>query len=489
MKNINKIIFPLFIFLVFLFLVIYDDLFIDNAIIREKAIISDIFYYLVHIGLLISGAHLLNVFLRIFFWDTIITKAIKGKVPRLLIHFFSLLIYLFTILIIINQIFGKSLTAIWATSGVLALVLGFALRNMILDLFTGLAVNIERPYQIGDWIELNTNNSKPDIAGQVVDINWRATRLRTEEEKIVIIPNSLMNEFVVYNYSSPDDKIRFETVVPIDYSVPIEQAKTILYSGAKKVLTEKGFFTEPEPNIIVSEMNEFGIIYLVRYWINPWRGIYPTNARSVVNNSILDYMYLSGLRPSFPKEEVYYSRQMPKSVDFESSDFKKNIIKTVSIFSTLTDEERSELSDKIVQKNFCEGNTVIKMNEEGDSMFVLSEGLLDIRIGPDGTNSKKVGDIYPGNFFGEMSLLTGERRSATITAVKDSIIFEIKKEHVKDIFRKKPEILKDITKLVAERREQNINTLENSDNSSGQENSKTFAQNLLNKINSFFLNA
>ena len=485
MRNINTIIFPLFIFLVFVFLVIYDDLFINSEKIQEIWILSDVLFYIVHIGLLASGAHLLNIFIKIFFWDGILAKTIKGKVPRLLIHFFALLVYLFTVLIIINQVFGKSLTGIWATSGVLALVLGFALRNMILDLFTGLAVNIEQPYKIGDWIEINTNNVKPDIAGQVIDINWRATRLRTEEEKTVIIPNSLLNEFVIFNYSSSDSKIRFETAIPIDYSVPIEQAKTILYTGAKKVLTDEGFFTEPEPNIIVSETNEFGIIYLVRYWINPWKGIYPTNARGVVNNSILDYMYLSGLRPSFPKEEVYYSRQLPRNIDFESSGFKKNIIKNVSLFNSLTEEERSELSGKIVQKSFDKGKTIIKMDEDGDSMFVLSEGLLDIRIGPDGSNSNKVGDIYPGNFFGEMSLLTGEKRSATITAVKDSIVFEIKKEHVKDIFRKNPEILKDITKLVAERREQNINTLENPDISQ-QENSRNFAQNLLNRINSFF---
>ena len=486
MKNIKKIIFPLFIFLVFVVLVIYDDIFINAEAIKEFKLLSNVLYYLAHIGLLISGAHLLNVLIRIFFWDTIISKTIKGKVPGLLIHFFSLLVYLFTVLIIINQIFGQSLTAIWATSGVLALVLGFALRNMILDLFTGLAVNIERPYQIGDWVEINTNNAKPDIAGQVTDINWRATRLRTEEEKTVIIPNSLMNEFVVYNYSSADGKIRFETVIPIDYSVPIEQAKTILFSGARKVLTEKGFFTEPEPNIIVSEMNEFGIIYLVRYWINPWRGIYPTNARSVVNNSILDYMYLSGLRPSFPKEEIYYSRLQPKTVDFESADFKQNIIKNVSLFSSLSDDEKSELSSQIVQRSFCEGDTLIKMDEDGDSMFVLSEGLLDIRIGPDGSSSKKVGDIYPGNFFGEMSLLTGEKRSATITAVKDSIVYEIKKEHVKELFRKNPEILKDITRLVAERREQNINTLTSADQSASTQSSSNFAQNLLNRCRQFF---
>jgi len=198
-------------------LIIYDDLFINPGKSREYQILGDILYYIVHIGVFISGAHLLNVLIKIFLWDALISRTIKGKVPRLLIHFFSLLVYLFTILIIINQIFDISFAGIWATSGVLALVLGFALRNMILDLFTGLAVNIEGPYQIGDWIEINTNNSKPDIAGQVVDITWRATRLRTEEEKIVIIPNSLMNEFVVYNYSSPDSKIRLETAIPIDY--------------------------------------------------------------------------------------------------------------------------------------------------------------------------------------------------------------------------------------------------------------------------------
>lgn len=486
MRNLEKIIFPLFIFLVFLLLIIYDDFYLSGLVGDKNKYLKDILYYIVHIGIYISGAHLANVLIKIFFWDALISNTIKGKVPRLLIHFFSLLIYLITVLIIVSVVFNKSISGIWATSGVLALILGFALRNMILDLFTGLAVNIERPYQIGDWIEINTDNAKRNIAGQVIDINWRATRLRTEEEKIVIVANSVLNNYVVYNYSSPDSKIRFETTIPIDYSVPIEQAKTILFTGAKKVLTEKGFFTEPEPNIIVSETNEFGIIYLVRYWINPWRGIYPANARGVVNNSILDYMYLSGLRPSYPKEEVYFSRQQPKTVDFESSEFKMNLVKNVSLFDSLNDDERSELAGKIVQKGYGEGETVIKKDEEGDSMFILSEGLLDIRIGSDGAELKKVGDIYPGNFFGEMSLLTGEKRSATITAVKDSIIYEIRKEHVQDLFRHNPEILENITKLVAERRSQNISVLENYGNSSKRESTGNLAQNLLKRCKEFF---
>jgi len=486
MRNINKIIFPLFVFLVFLTLLIYDDYFIKGADVLQYKIFGEIIFYIVHIGLFLSAAHLFNVLLKIFFWDGIISKTIKGKVPRLLIHFFTLLVYLFTILIIINQIFDKSFAGIWATSGVLALVLGFALRNMILDLFTGLAVNIERPYQIGDWIEINTNNSKLNISGQVIDINWRATRLRTEEEKIVIVPNSLLNEHIIFNYSSPDSKIRFETAIPIDYSVPVDQAKTILFTGTKKVLTEEGFFTEPEPKILLSETNEFGIIYLIRYWINPWRAIYPANARSIVHNSILDYMYLSGLRPSYPKEEIYYSKQQSKSIDSESADFKVNLVRNVTLFDLLTDDERSQLADKIIMKNFKKGENIINKDEEGDSMFILSEGLLDIRLSSEGVDDHVVGNVYPGNFFGEMSLLTGEKRSATISAVIDSVTYEIKKEHVEDLFRQKPEILEDISLIVAERRTQNISTLESLENIDESKSTKNLAQELLHKFRTFF---
>ncbi|MGH7885700.1 MAG: mechanosensitive ion channel family protein [Thermodesulfobacteriota bacterium] len=246
-------------------LIFFKDVYlpvIENNISHQ---IKELIYYALQIGFWMSGAHLLIVLSKIFFWDGIFAKTIKGTVPRLLTHFFSLIVYVLAVMIIAGQVFKLELTGIWATSSVMALILGFALRNMILDLFTGLAVNIEMPYKIGNWIEVSINNSKPDISGQVIDINWRSTRLRDEERKIIIIPNSLISSYIISNYTQPDKPIRFETVIRLDNSIPVEKAKRIIQAAAKEALNNDGFFKEPEPSTIVNETNEFGVEYKVRY--------------------------------------------------------------------------------------------------------------------------------------------------------------------------------------------------------------------------------
>jgi len=485
MKNLTKLVPPLLAFLAFILLSIYYTALTGGISGGQAETVRMVAYYAVQIGFWITGAHLLNVLLKIFFWDTIVTRAISGKVPRLLIHFVSLVVYLMAIMAIVGYVFHKPLTGLWATSGVMALVLGFALRNMILDLFTGLAVNIERPYQIGDWIQLNMENPASQIYGEVIDINWRATRLKNEEEKVFIVSNSLLNNYVITNYTYPDKKIRFETQIHIDHSVPITRAKRIIKAAAKKVLKEKGFFTEPEPSIVISEINEFGIQYTTRYWIYPWKGVVPANARDQINSSILEYLAFSGLKPGFPKGEYRLARLTKDHHEHDSIEHRKEILRKVSLFDPLEEHELDEIVNKIQMKSYSEGEHVIQKGEEGESMFILSEGILEVSVNTENGSMHKVAEIDPGEFFGEMSLLTGEPRSATVTAFTSAVVYEIKKEHVEDLFRRKPSLLENISFIIAERRAENQMKLENI-SSQRQQSIDNFANNLLKKIRTFF---
>lgn len=482
----RKILFPLFIFSIFLTLLILKDYFLFGVEVGSLAITKKFIYYALQIGLWISGAHLLNVLTKIFFWDAIVAKTIRGTVPRLLTHFFSLIVYIIAIFIIIGSVFDRELTGVWATSGVMALILGFALRNMILDLFTGLAVNIEMPYKIGDWIEINTNNPKPDINGEVIDINWRATRLRDEEKRVVIIPNSLISTYIVTNYSQPRKSIRFENIVRLDSSVPVGKAKRIILAAVKEVLNHEGFYKDPEPTVMANETNEYGVEYKIRYWINPWKGIYPTSARDVINSSILKYLSFSGLKPSFPNENVFFAKSKDKGIETGSLEYKRRLLKQVNLFNSLEEQEITELVGKIDEKTYSKGENLITSGDEGESMFILYEGQLDVMVNVDNGASHKVGEIYPGQFFGEMSLLTGEPRSATISAATDIVAFEIKRQHVEDLFKKRPSIMEDISKVVALRTRENSEAIESFSHMDDIDSMNNFAQNLLGKIKTFF---
>lgn len=486
MKKFLNLAAPSLLFLIFVFLISFADSFLPGIEVASNKLFRNIVHYCIQIGFWISGAHLLNVLVKVFFWEGVFAKTIKGTVPRLLTHFFSLIVYVIALFIIIGKVFGQELTGIWATSGVMALVLGFALRNMILDLFTGLAVNIEMPYKIGDWIQIHTNTPKPDLNGQVIDINWRATRLRDEERKVIIIPNSLMSSYIISNFTQSNKRVRFETVVRLDNSITVEKAKRIIQSAAKQATNNDGFFKEPEPSVVVDATNEFGVVYKVRYWINPWKGIYPTNARDKVNASIIKNLSLLGLTPSFPGERIYYSSLEGITEETGTTEYKAKLLRKISLFNSLSEAEINDLAEKISEKSFAAKQNLMEIGEQGDSMFILSEGILDVMVKRDNESLQKVGEINPGEYFGEMSLLTGEPRSATVTAATDIVALEIKKDHVENLFKKRPSIMEDISNTVALRTRENTAAMDALMNAENVDSIDSFSNKILGKIKAFF---
>ncbi len=113
-----------------------------------------------------------------------------------------------------ETVFRQLLSAVLATSGVVALVLGFALQSALADVLSGLAINIDRPFGAGDWIEVH-----PDIEGEVVEINWRSTRLRTWLSELIVVPNSVVAKSVVINHSRLAQKHRCAIRIKIDHSI------------------------------------------------------------------------------------------------------------------------------------------------------------------------------------------------------------------------------------------------------------------------------
>lgn len=484
----KKLFFPTVLFTFFLYMYLFGSKLLPELGPDSKYQYYKVLHYAIEIGIFISGAALINRVLKIFFWDGIVSKSLQGSVPRFLIHFSALIIYFITFTLIGAYVFKLSLTGIWAASSVLAIVIGFALRDMILDLFTGLAINIERPYQIGDWIQINRNNPDEQVLGEVIDINWRSTRLRTEEKTTVVIPNNLMSTFIVTNYTHDDKSVRFETLIYLDHTVHLDRARRVIKSAVKTVLKSEGFFDFPEPQILVGAATESGVIqYRIRYWINPWKGIYPAQSRDRIHSSILNNLSLSGLTPAYPKQEFYYSRIPGKKLhDSKSFEYRKNILKNVSLFNSFEEEELNKLVNRIDERSYKEGETIIKMGDPGESMFILAEGLIEVLVSRENGYEQRVAQIYPGEFFGEMSLLTGEPRSATVKALTDILAFEVKKEHLESLFKTRPDIMDEISEIIAQRRTSNIEELEKASSVVDFKPPTGFSKQLASKIKSFF---
>ncbi len=223
---------------------------------------------LIQAGLWLAGATLFNRLLNHFLWQGLIARALGTPPPRLLVDVGALLVYFFAIAGIVAFVFKRPVTGLWATSGLVGLVLGLALRNIILDIFMGLAINVDRPYQVGDWIMIHGRRVFPEenVIGCVKDINWRTTRIRTTDNNMVMVPNSVIGSKVVTNFTVPDEKSRFELVFCLDFSVPPEKALRVLEAA---VITARGLLQVPRSKARITGVSELGVEYKIRYWILP----------------------------------------------------------------------------------------------------------------------------------------------------------------------------------------------------------------------------
>jgi len=408
--------------------------------------------------------------------------------PKLIKDLLIILIFFADVFYIFSIVLHQPLTGIWITSGTLTLVLGFALRTIILDLFSGIAVNIEKPYQIGDWIEIHQRFAVNSMIGQITNISWRATHICTDENTNVVIPNSLMTTMVVTtNYWHRSKATRFQVMVTLDFSIPAVRVKRILMAGTLEAMKENGFVKENPPQVLIENTDDRGVVYKVRYWITPWHPISPSAAKDKVFSSIFKHLDAAGLSLANPKEDVYHYNMPPRQLDPDKILDRSKLLSQIEIFTILTPEETEQLSKKIFRHTYSTGQCVVNQGEKGSSMFVIFEGLLEVMVS-DGETIVTVATLAPSDYFGEMSLLTGESRSATIRCLSDSVVYEIKQNEFTELIYKRDEIVEQIAFKIEERRLSNLQLIQEEKDHLKMKPSHEFRiTTLINKIRQFFI--
>jgi small-conductance mechanosensitive channel/CRP-like cAMP-binding protein len=481
----RRLVIPFTVFATFLTLAFFsEDLlpqFGAEAVSQTRRVIS----YTLEVGIWIASAFLINRLIVVFFWDMFVQRALGEPVPRLVKDVVAALIYIIAASGIMAFVFRQSVTGIWATSGAVGIVIGFALRSLILDVFTGLAINVDRPYSIGDWIMLHGRQRDLHIIGNVFEMNWRTTRLRTAHNNMVVVPNSVIGTTVITNFMRPDPKSRLELTFCLDFAVPSERALRVLTAGVRALTGGPGRpLADPPPKIRINEITELGVEYRVRYWVIP-ADLSPNKSRHLVIGSILEHLKQAGLTLAYPKRDVFHEPMPQRHLDAGSTDDRKALLSRVELFEQLSPDELTGLAERIHQRVYRDGDTLIQRGEPGDSMFVLVEGLVYVFAENNGTEVK-VAQIVPGQFFGEMSLLTGEPRSATVTAASGAIAYEITKEHVAALLSQRPELAEHISNVVADRRLRNVKAIAKATTEERAEEKSSMAQQVMTRMKAFF---
>ncbi|WP_372399142.1 mechanosensitive ion channel family protein [Azospirillum sp. HJ39] len=375
------------------------------------------------------------------------------RIPRLLADLLRFFVYGVAVLAILAFVLEQPVTGLLATSGVAIAVLGFALRNMIADIFAGIALNIEHPYRLGDWLELS-----PGVAGRVDEINWRATRLISSDGTAIIVPNGIVAGSRFTNYSRPTPAFRAAVPILLDQEVPVERAKRILLSA---LLCADGVLPTPRPDVIVEGVTPNGVAYLARFWADD--GARLSLVRDAVLTAALANLARAGIEPARPKQEIHRRRPAPPDGD----GLRHGLLRRLDLFDAFDDGEVEALARAMRPHHLPAGAAAVRQGDAGESLFVIAEGVFDVQaaapanaIPADAEGGQHprllhLTRLQPGDLFGEMSLLTGQPRSASVVACTDALVFELERSHLDPLLRRRPELAERLAELMAERQSRN----------------------------------
>lgn len=408
--------------------------------------------------------------LRVLFWNGIVAGKTKVPAPALLVDMTGALIYIATIILVLSTVFDLPVTGLLTTSSIVIAVIGFALRTMISDLFTGIALGVERPFRIGDWVELHDGT-----VGRVVDMNWRATRLLTKEEISVVVSNSELAAGTFKNYSVPDRFFRDEVEILLDYSVTAWRVERLLQSAVWSV--PEVVEVPREPEVRIKEFSSDGILWQIRFWVPDYDTM--NGLRYKVQRAILRNLHFAGVRVPGQKVEL---RNLPKQLPQKDIDF----LHAIELLAPLTDEEILVINENMNQKLFRRGTPVVSQGEAGSSLFVVKEGMLSVYVSAKDGRETRVGSLSPGSFFGEMSLLTGAPRGASVVPEVDSLGFEITKETLAPIIMNRPELAESLSETLAERQMRTREAVAAMDTESSSDRRASLAKEMLGGIKRFF---
>lgn len=342
-------------------------------------------------------------------------------------------------------VFELPATGLIATSSVLIAVLGFALRNTLGDIFSGIALGMESPFAIGDWIEATEG-----CAGRVTGISWRSTRMVTRDGVAVVVPNGLIAAHRVTVYGSGmAGRYRAALVVPIDLAVPAGRARRILLGAAMEAGRSLPDFA---PDVVLTDVSQGSAHYAVRFHVPDFGA--EMRWRDAVAGSVQQALHRAGLEIGKQVREVQSGRPWRDPAPTGAAP----LFDALDLFRPFTAEEREALAATMTQRLLPPGDVVMRRGEQGETLGVLSEGVLEVRIArPDGSEWV-VDRLFPGAVFGEMSLLTGQPRSATILAQTEAVVFELHRADIEPVLRARPAVLEGLTAIMAQRQARNSAT-------------------------------
>jgi len=361
-----------------------------------------------------------------FIWIPIEDKTDR-EIPDIVVGFFTFIIFLLSMCGIFAYVFDQKITSILAASGVVAMIIGLAIQINISNIFSGIALNIERPFLIGDWVKIGDIDE-----GRILDITWRATRIYTRDNSIISVPNSMASESIIRNFHYPDNYFRYWFTVNIDPSQSPESVEKILFDA---VMSAPGIASEPLPVVSFSGFSNWSAQYTISFSSTDYGS--KIKARNAVWKRVWNHLKRAGISPIFQRQDVPLCKE---AAFLSHSNDVISCLNGIDIFQSLSNESKRILAKKMIKKTYAPGDIIIRQDDPGQSVFIVIEGAVSVRIRLQTGPEIEVGRLGAGDFFGELALITGDPRKASIIARTKTLVYEIPQITFLSILKSEPEV-------------------------------------------------
>jgi small-conductance mechanosensitive channel len=394
--------------------------------------------------------------LKIILWMTLIVSVVRfvnqlifkhafgsssHEISSLLRNIFSIIIYIVAFFIIFNSQYPKvDLAALFTTSTILGVIIGLALQDTLGNLFSGLAIQADQPFQIGDVVSIPTKGE-----GVVENISWRGVAIRTFQNKLIVISNSVLGKESIE--VAPRDNLNARLVF-FNTLYANSPAKTI-QTVRESVRQIENVSQKIRPIVRVRNLGDNGIDFEVKYWLDDYTKYNDTDA--LIRQRIWYAFQREKIEFAYPTRTIHVETKPQENVFVEMDNEMYERLNNVPIFVPLSDEETRKLAESSHLRVFAPDESIVRQGQKGNSMFVVHRGSVNVQRKEDGA-VKTLRTLREGDFFGEMGLLTGEPRVATVVALEETEVLEIDNLCLKPILEENPELAESFSRIIEERR-------------------------------------
>jgi small-conductance mechanosensitive channel len=344
---------------------------------------------------------------------------------------------------------GLDLSSIVTTSAILTAGLAFAMQDTLGNVLGGLAIQADNTLQVGDWIKLD------DLTGRVRDIRWRSTLIETRNWETVVIPNSqLMKSRLAILGRRESAPLQWRRILEFSVDPGVPPARIIsLVDDEMREVAIPNVARTPAPSCVLFGFEQGNLRYQLRYFLMDLMEDDFTD--SMVRVHLFASLQRAGIRIAEPQQTVHAVQRdeaHAETVRRRELTRRLEIMRRVDIFATLDEAERVEIAERLQYAPFARGDVITKQGDASYWLYIVAFGEAEVRYEPKNAPPQVLGTLQPGQFFGEMGLLAGEARYATVVAKTDVECYRLDKAAFQGLLLDRPEIAAEVSRIVGSRK-------------------------------------